>query len=84
MTKVLGHPASLTALLMDPDRLTVSITEAADILGISRSTAFYAANNSGCITAGVPVIRITTKSHRERRVISTAHLRNVLGMDLPS
>lgn len=68
-------------MLADPNRLTVSLTEAADILGISRSTAFYAANMTGQLTAGVPVIRIATGSNRERRVVSTAHLRAALGIE---
>lgn len=71
-------------LLTDPNRLTLTVTEAADILGISRTTAFYAANTTGQLTHGVPVLRIATGSNRERRVISTAHLRAVLGIEARS
>lgn len=70
---------TLRGILTDPNRITVTITEAADILGIARTTAFYAASKTGQIIDGVPVIRITTRSNRERRVVSTAHLRAALG-----
>lgn len=72
---------TLRELLTDPNRLTLTISEAADILGISRSTAFYAATTTGILTPGVPVLRIATGSARERRVVSTAHLRAVLGVE---
>jgi hypothetical protein len=72
---------TLRERLTDPNRLTLTVTEAADILGISRSTAFYAATTTGQLTPGVPVLRIATGSNRERRVVSTAHLRAVLGID---
>jgi hypothetical protein len=81
MTKPLGHPENLREILTDPNRLTVTVSEAADILGISRSTAFFAASSSGQLVAGVPVLRIATGSNRERRVVSTAHLRAALGIE---
>ena len=81
MTTTNRQADSLRELLTDPNRLTLSLTEAADILGISRSTAFYAANTTGILTPGVPVIRIATGSDRERKVVSTAHLRAVLGIE---
>lgn len=81
MTTSLGHGETLRSVLSDPNRLTVTIPEAADILGISRSTAFFAAAKTGQLTEGVPVIVILTGSTRERRVVSTAHLRAVLGVE---
>lgn len=85
MTTPTGHDTpSLRAILTDPNRITVTITEAADILGIARTTAFHAAATTGQLIAGVPVIRITTRSNRERRVVSTAHLRAALGIPEPS
>lgn len=69
-------------LLSDPNRLTITIPEAADILGISRSTAYDAVHATGRLVEGVPAIRIATGSNRERLVISTAHLRKVLGMEV--
>lgn len=81
MTDITGHTESLREILTDPNRLTVTVSEAADILGISRSTAFYAASMTGQLTAGVPVLRIATGSNRERRVVSTAHLRAALGVE---
>lgn len=81
MTTLSGQGETLRSVLTDPNRLTVSITEAADILGISRSTAFFAASKTGQLTDGVPVIVILTGSTRERRVVSTAHLRTVLGVE---
>ena len=71
-------------LLHDPNRMTVSVTEAAAILGISRTTAYFAYSRSGCIVDGVPVLTIATGTRRERRVVSTAHLRRALGIELPS
>lgn len=81
MSKLEGHSRDLWALITDPTRVTVTVTEAAEILGISRTTAFYAAANGGEILPGVPVLRIVTGSNRERRVVSVAHLRAVLGID---
>lgn len=83
MNQLQGHHGSWAEILTDPNRLTVTLTEAADILGIARSTAFYAALNSGQLMAGVPVLRIATGSNRERRVVSTAHLRAALGIEFP-
>ena len=75
---------SLIDILKDPNRMTCTVTEAAQILGISRTTAYYAYTRSGNIVAGVPVIVVATGSNRERRVVSTAHLRAVLGMPDPA
>jgi hypothetical protein len=77
MATFTGHP------LTDPNRLTVSVSQAAELLGIGRSTAFFAAATSGFLMDGVPVLRIATGSKRERLVVSTAHLRAVLGIELP-
>jgi len=85
MNTTKGHEKpSLRAILTDPNRITITITEAADVLGIARTTAFHAAATTGQIIAGVPVIRISTRSNRERRVVSTAHLRAALGIAEPS
>lgn len=72
---------TLLELLNDPNRLTITVNEAAKILGIGRMTAYEAAAKTGQLIEGVPVIRITTGSERERLVVSVAHLRKALGME---
>lgn len=72
---------TLLELLNDPNRLTLTVDEAAKILGVSRVTAFHAAANTGQLIDGVPVIRVTTGSGRERLIVSVAHLRKALGME---
>ena len=62
------------ALLNNPMALTVSVSQAALILGIGKSTA-HKECKSGFLTLGVPVIQIG-----RRRVISVAHLRAALGL----
>lgn len=79
-TPQVQHGRSLVGILTDPNRLTVTISEAADILGIARTTAFVAAASTGHLVEGVPVLSIATGSRRERRVVSTAHLRAALGL----
>jgi len=69
--------AQLTDPLLDPDRRTVTIAEAARILGVSRSTAHAAHKSTGFLMAGVPVLRVG-----KRCVVSTAHLREALGIVL--
>ena len=61
-------------LLHNPMALTVSVSQAALILGIAKSTA-HKECRSGFLTAGVPVIQVG-----RRRVISIAHLRATLGL----
>lgn len=74
---------TLHQILTDPNRLTISVAEAARILGIARTTAHYAYTNTGHLIAGVPVMTIATGSTRERRVVSTTHLRAALGIAMP-
>lgn len=69
---------SPTDLLTDPTRLTVSISEAALILGISKSTASHAHRRTGNLTEGVRVLRIG-----KRCVVSCAELRRALGLPEP-
>jgi len=72
-------PKSLISLLMDSSHLTVSVAQAAAILGISKSTACKAYRATGFIVDGVPVLR-TSHTGRGRCVVSTVHLRHVLGL----
>lgn len=67
-------------LLQDPSTLTVSVPEAADLLGISRSTALRHSKATGELCAGVPLIRAGERSVR----VSTAALRTVLGIPHPT
>ena len=62
------------ALLNNPMALTVSVSQAALILGIAKSTA-HKECRSGFLTEGVPVIQIG-----RRRLISITHLRVKLGL----
>jgi hypothetical protein len=65
-------------LLDDPTRVTVSVAQAAAILGIHRSTAHAAYTKTGNLTDGVPVLRVG-----KRVVVSVIHLRRVLGLPDP-
>ena len=62
------------ALLDDPTRTTVTVTQAAAILGVSPATAHHAHRRTGYLIDGVPVLRCG-----RRCVVSTAHLRTALG-----
>lgn len=66
-------------LLLDPHRATITIAEAARILGVSKSTAHNAQKETGFLMAGVQVLRVG-----RRCVVSTAHLRELLGIVLPT
>lgn len=68
---------NLASLLLDPNRLTVSVAQAAKILGIAKSTASHAYRTTtpGFIIDGVPVLRAG-----KRCVVSTTHLRRALGL----
>ena len=70
-----GDPAGL---LLDPRRVSVSMSQAASILGIAKSSAHKAVKQTGRLCDGVPVIHVG-----KRQVVSTFHLRAVLGIDLP-
>ena len=65
-------------LLDDPSVITVTIPQAAAILGVARTTAHNACQLTGELIDGVPVIRIG-----RRCVISAAHLRAALGRPEP-
>lgn len=65
-------------LLRDPCRATVSVSQAAEILGVAKSTAHAAYKVTGYLSPGVPVMRIG-----RRYTVSVFHLRAALGMDDP-
>jgi hypothetical protein len=64
-----------TELLSDPTRLTLSMAQAAEVLGISKSTASHQFRRTGYLTEGVRVLRIG-----KRCVVSCAELRRALGL----
>lgn len=68
-----------TTVLDDPTRLTVSVSEAARLLGIAVSTAHGAYNRTGELIPGVPVLRAG-----RRCIVSTAALRAALSMPEPA
>ena len=65
-------------LLLDPGRVTISVSQAADVLGIAKSTAHNAYKESGVLMEGVPVLRVG-----KRRVVSVTLLRAALGYAEP-
>lgn len=67
-----------TDLLADPWKVTISVSQAAAILGVARTTALHAYQTTGELIAGVPVYRVG-----RRCVVSTAHLRAALGLPDP-
>lgn len=69
-----GKP-SPRELLNDPNRLTLSVTQAADLLGICRSTASLAYRRTGFLTDGVRVLRAG-----KRCIVPVADLRRALGL----
>jgi len=74
-----SNAPQLRELLNDPNRVTVSASEAAAILGIARSTAHNLYTRTGQLCDGVPVLRFG-----RRAVVSTCHLRAVLGLPEPT
>jgi hypothetical protein len=70
--------ATTMALLNTPHRSTVSIEQAASILGIAKSTAHHANRRTGFLMDGVPVFRVGRKC-----LVSVAHLRAALGLVEP-
>ena len=70
--------SDLVALLRDPARCTVSVSQAAAILGVAKSTAHAAHKTTGYLAPGLPVTQVG-----RRYVVSTFHLRAVLGMPDP-
>jgi hypothetical protein len=75
MHKTTTNPVDV---LNDPTVAAVSASEAARILGIARSTAAHAYTTTGQLCDGVPVITVG-----RRRIVSTRHLRAVLGIPEP-
>lgn len=65
-------------LLLDPQRLTITVSQAAVLLGVSVSTAHHAHRRTGYLMDGVQVLRVG-----RRCVVSTASLRRVLGLADP-
>ena len=65
-------------LLADPHLVTVSMTQAAEILGVARSTAHAQYKRTGELVPNVPVLRVG-----KRCVVSLAHLRAALGLPEP-
>ena len=63
-------------LICDKSRATISVVEAAIILGVCRATAFAIIQKTGFLMQGVPVIKVG-----KRCVISLAHLRTALNLD---
>lgn len=63
-----------TDRIHDPNVHFVSIAEAADFLGIAKSTA-YAAATTGELCAGIPIAKIG-----RRYLVATAHLRQLAGI----
>jgi hypothetical protein len=66
-------------LLRDPSRVTVSVSQAAQILGIAKSTAHSAYRSTGYLCAGVPVMQVG-----RRCVVSVFYLRAALGITEPT
>ena len=65
-------------VLYDASIHAVSVAQAAEILDIARSTASHAIRKTGVLVEGVPVMRVG-----KRQLVSTTHLRNVLGIPHP-
>jgi len=70
------HSGLLAGRILAEAGPTISIPDAAKVLGISRGTA-YAHAKSGTL-AGVRVLSLGS-----RRVLPTAELRSVVGLDKP-
>lgn len=73
------QPTTITTALDDPKVLTVSLSVAAGLLGIAKSTATTAVRATGELMPGVPVFRVG-----RRCLVSTRHLRTVLGIPEPT
>lgn len=65
-------------VLYDTTVHAISVAEASEILGIARSTASHAIRKTGVLVEGVPVMRVG-----KRQMVSTTHLREVLGIPQP-
>ena len=68
-------------ILTDKNCLTMSLIEAAQMLGIHKNTAYAAAARNGHLVEGVPVFTIGTNNNNGKKLlVSTAHMRKVLGI----
>jgi hypothetical protein len=67
------------AALDDPTRATVSLSQAAFLLGIAVSTACHAAATTGRLLDDLPVMRVSGTT-RARYVVAKSELRRVLNM----
>lgn len=65
-----------TEILNDPKRVCVSMSEAAEILGIAKSTAHSAYSATGSLIEGVPVMRVG-----KRLIVSLFALRAALAIE---
>ena len=72
------QPVQPFELLLDPGRITISVSQASRVLGIAKSTAHNAYKSTGVLMEGVPVLRVG-----KRRVVSVMHLRAALGYAEP-
>lgn len=68
-----------TAVLHDPEVLTVPLTTAAALVGVAVSTASANAKATGELLPGVPVLRMG-----RRCLVPTRHLRAALGIPEPT
>jgi excisionase family DNA binding protein len=50
----------VTTYNLDTEPQTLSVTDAAAILGVSRSLIYEVIKQTGCVTPGVPAMRIGT------------------------
>jgi len=71
--------ADALAALDDPTRATVSLSQAALLVGVAVSTACHAAATTGRLLDDLPVLRVTG-TRRARFVVSKSDLRRVLNM----
>tara|TARA_R110000868_G_scaffold5781_1_gene33919 strand:- start:1140 stop:1367 length:228 start_codon:yes stop_codon:yes gene_type:complete len=67
--------ATALEILNEPGRVVISVTDAAAVLGIAKSTAHNAYMRTGYLCDGVPVIRVG-----KRCIVSIAALKNALGL----
>lgn len=65
-------------LLDDPSVVTLTVPQAAALLGVAKTTAHNAIAATGELIPGVPALRIG-----RRCVVSAAHLRTALGRPEP-
>jgi len=69
---------TIDEMLFDPARVTISVSQAAQVLNISKSTAHNAYKRTGFLCSGVPVLCVG-----QRTVVSVKHLRHALGLPDP-